>query len=125
MASPSSSSFFLLLLLPTILGMAGVYSQAPPVPICVRPCPSEVNLHLYLHQFVAVPTKIKTKTNLWKGRNQFVDCLMPVRWEQATYYFPAAVSLPLHLRLAKVQSHKSRDTARGSRGGGLIFIEED
>jgi hypothetical protein len=52
MASPSASSFFLLLLLPTILGMAGAYS---PAQICVRPCPSEVNLHLYLHQFVAGP----------------------------------------------------------------------
>ncbi|XP_047064617.1 dirigent protein 22-like [Lolium rigidum] len=52
MASPSASSFFLLLLLPTILGMASAYS---PVQICVRPCPIEVNLHLYLHQFVAGP----------------------------------------------------------------------
>uniref|UniRef100_A0ACD5U8H1 Uncharacterized protein n=1 Tax=Avena sativa TaxID=4498 RepID=A0ACD5U8H1_AVESA len=55
MASPSSSSFFLLLLLPTIVSMAGVYSQTSPAPICVRPCPTEVNLHLYLHQFVAGP----------------------------------------------------------------------
>nr|XP_051206864.1 dirigent protein 6-like [Lolium perenne] len=51
----SSSSFCLLLLLPTILGMAGVYAQIAPAPICMRPCPSEVNLHLYLHQFVAGP----------------------------------------------------------------------
>jgi hypothetical protein len=32
--------------------MAGAYS---PVQTCVRPCPSEVSLRLYLHQFVAGP----------------------------------------------------------------------
>ncbi|CAM0905488.1 unnamed protein product [Alopecurus aequalis] len=56
MDSPSvATSFFLLFLLPMMLSAAGAYSATAPPPICVRPCPSEVNLHLYLHQFVAGP----------------------------------------------------------------------
>ncbi|XP_037468975.1 dirigent protein 5-like [Triticum dicoccoides] len=56
MASPFGVLVCLLIVLPQIIAISSPIDEIAPLKICQFPCMTEVNLHLFLHQFVDGPS---------------------------------------------------------------------